>query len=299
MESSINDFGRYSPVAQNLMAKMGYEAGRGLGKTSQGIVEPVSTSMQRGRRGLGHIPKDWTDQNLNQDTGLGHILDCLKDEKVYDPMYRNLQRPRNDWDLLQEVVKVNEQPEIHHSSSIITMERNNNVLTCEEVEDFLTSEKRLFNRRGSKESEESYSSQSSIRWGSYESNGACSFYYSNVQTMNPNAQEFGLNPNAQEFVPTPQMEMETSPVEKKSKKKTKKANKPSTTRCCTYCFRQGYDAAMYESHSMRKKSKELICPVLLSDLCKTCGDTHNDRDIHKESDCPVRGFQPFIISKFC
>ena len=234
MESSINDFGRYSPVAQNLMAKMGYEAGRGLGKTSQGIVEPVSTSMQRGRRGLGHIPKDWTDQNLNRDTGLGHILDCLKDEKVYDPMYRNLQRPQNDLDPLQEVVKVNEQPEICLSKLWITMERNNNVLTCEEVEDFLTSEKRLFNRRGSKESEESYSSQSSIRWGSYESNGACSFYYSNVQTMNTNAQEFGLNPNAQEFVPTPQIEMETSPVGKKSKKKTKKANKPSTTRCCTY-----------------------------------------------------------------
>merc|ERR1712228_737232 len=131
-------------------------------------------------------------------------------------MYRNLQRPRNDLDLLQELVKINEQPEIHHSSSIITMERNNNVLTCEEVEEFLTSEKRLFNRRGSKESEESYSSQSSIRWDSYESNGACSFYYSNVQAMNPNAQEFG---------PTPQMEMETSPVGKKSKKKTKKANK--------------------------------------------------------------------------
>ena len=59
---------------------MGYEAGRGLGKSSQGIVEPVSASTQRGRRGLGHILKG------------------LEDEKV-------------TWDPSQEVVEVNEKPE--------------------------------------------------------------------------------------------------------------------------------------------------------------------------------------------
>ena len=62
------------------MSKMGYEAGRGLGKSSQGIVEPVSASTQRGRRGLGHILKG------------------LEDEKV-------------TWDPTQEIVEVNEKPE--------------------------------------------------------------------------------------------------------------------------------------------------------------------------------------------
>lgn len=37
-----------------LMAKAGYKSGTGLGAKSQGRVEPIEASMQRGRLGLGH-----------------------------------------------------------------------------------------------------------------------------------------------------------------------------------------------------------------------------------------------------
>lgn len=39
---------------QNMMKKMGYKPGKGLGKNDQGRVEPVETVIQRGRKGLGH-----------------------------------------------------------------------------------------------------------------------------------------------------------------------------------------------------------------------------------------------------
>ncbi|OON17668.1 g-patch domain protein, partial [Opisthorchis viverrini] len=36
---------------------MGYKPGEGLGVNAQGLVEPVAVSKQKGRRGLGLVPK--------------------------------------------------------------------------------------------------------------------------------------------------------------------------------------------------------------------------------------------------
>lgn len=41
-------------VALQIMEKMGYQPGKGLGKHSQGLVEPIAAATQRGRRGFGH-----------------------------------------------------------------------------------------------------------------------------------------------------------------------------------------------------------------------------------------------------
>ena len=57
----------YSSFAQKMMAKMGYQSGKGLGSKGQGIVEPVTASNQRGRRGLGHILKGLEDEKVDWD----------------------------------------------------------------------------------------------------------------------------------------------------------------------------------------------------------------------------------------
>ncbi|KAF8385036.1 hypothetical protein PRIPAC_74178 [Pristionchus pacificus] len=41
-------------IGEKLLAKHGYQEGKGLGKHGQGIVEPIKESNQRGRAGLGH-----------------------------------------------------------------------------------------------------------------------------------------------------------------------------------------------------------------------------------------------------
>ena len=43
----------YSTPAQNMMTKMGYVPGKGLGKFQQGITEPVPTKPKLDKHGLG------------------------------------------------------------------------------------------------------------------------------------------------------------------------------------------------------------------------------------------------------
>ena len=124
----------------------------------------------------------------------------------------------------------------------------------EEYDFFLKSEKRLFNRRGSNDSSPLLGSSPADSDEIQASN-----YDSKTQTL-----LMSLNPEAQEFIPGKAGES-ASALTKKSGKRNKKG-KSTSLRCCQFCLKKGYDEAMYGSHSMRKKSKELICPVLLSNL---------------------------------
>ena len=65
--------GQYSSMAQKMMAKMGYQEGKGLGREGQGRVEPVGLSKQRGRRGLGLIIKGLEEETVEWDASTEHV----------------------------------------------------------------------------------------------------------------------------------------------------------------------------------------------------------------------------------
>lgn len=45
--------GQYSEKSKRMMSNMGFKPGKGLGKFEHGRLEPVATSKQKGKRGLG------------------------------------------------------------------------------------------------------------------------------------------------------------------------------------------------------------------------------------------------------
>ncbi|XP_014781496.1 cap-specific mRNA (nucleoside-2'-O-)-methyltransferase 1 [Octopus bimaculoides] len=57
----------YSETSLKIMAKMGYQDGKGLGKNAQGRVEIVEASKQRGRRGFGLYPKAFLKTEMKWD----------------------------------------------------------------------------------------------------------------------------------------------------------------------------------------------------------------------------------------
>lgn len=47
-------------VVMNMMSKMGYKMGEGLGASGQGIVEPVQAALRKGRGAVGAYGKEMT-----------------------------------------------------------------------------------------------------------------------------------------------------------------------------------------------------------------------------------------------
>ncbi|XP_014665283.1 PREDICTED: cap-specific mRNA (nucleoside-2'-O-)-methyltransferase 1-like [Priapulus caudatus] len=76
----------YNNVARNMMARMGWEKGKGLGKEKQGRVSIVEASMQRGRRGLGNRidglePSNsvmWQDEEITTDERVEWLPSCTE-----------------------------------------------------------------------------------------------------------------------------------------------------------------------------------------------------------------------------
>lgn len=71
--SNLSSDGIYNGVAKNLMEKMGYKAGEGLGKHGQGRTQIIEASKQRGRRGLGLKIKGLEPTNNEWQSGEEHI----------------------------------------------------------------------------------------------------------------------------------------------------------------------------------------------------------------------------------
>ena len=147
-----------------------------------------------------------------------------------------------------------------------------------ETQSFLTSEKRLFNRRGSNEQH----------------------FYDITSTSLPQ-QPTNLNVNAPIFVPKsptkssnrPQPENQSPP---RRRPKSKRRGSGSSLRSCQYCKRKGFDEIMVATHTLRNpQTSEIICPQLLANICQTHPDS---QDAHDRFECHLLGFRPFNIEDF-
>lgn len=84
----------YADNAKNMMMKMGYKEGTGLGKHSQGRVDIIETSKQRGRRGLGlhleglepSLEIDWEKEEVTARETIEWMPECKEEPPMMDEL---------------------------------------------------------------------------------------------------------------------------------------------------------------------------------------------------------------------
>ncbi len=64
-DGGIGDWEKHTKgIASRIMEQMGYEKGKGLGKTFQGIARPVEAFKRKGKAAIGYYGSERTERSL-------------------------------------------------------------------------------------------------------------------------------------------------------------------------------------------------------------------------------------------